>query len=481
MHDVHSPDSRQTTGRPYIRGVEWISVVATWGFTLLVLAAVLIASAVSSAGSIDTNTGGRTALIVLGLIALLPLLIRRLNISGPRWLPWLIGASSVAITITLGVLMALDRQNEAWALYAALNLLRARDHFGDLVIVLEYLECDGCSVLIYGPGLLWIDRLIPGQTQGSWAPFLGYALAVALGLALVWLVRASTGRALPIFVLAAIGPSWLLLIDRGNLDGLVVVVAVLAVVLLRRRPSLALFMFFAALFWILGTWKYYPFALGLLLLPALQLRRGWTVIALYAGALVAFVAVAWSDVTQGSQENLGNVLTYDFPAFGSIPIIERMSIPSMASSGTLAAGLLTLMCIAAFLWGVRFGHHVRSRSPWTPLLALAGVVMFFFSIGIAGFGFAYKAAFLLMAVPLLSLPRSGSPRFALYTSIVALTLVGLTLIVGYSILLTSLAGLIASAIGMGAATTLTVKYLTNLRQSNPSSSIPQEENALPGF
>ncbi len=107
--------------------------------------------------------------------------------------------------------------------------------------------------------------------------------------------------------------------------------------------------------------------------------------------------------------------------------------------------------------------------------------MFFFSIGIAGFGFAYKAAFLLMAVPLLSLPRNGSPRFALYTSIVALTLVGLTLIVGYSILLTSLAGLIASAIGMGAATTLTLKYLRNLRKSNPSSSIRQEESALPGF
>lgn len=466
MHDVHSSDIGHTTRRANSHRVDWICVVATWGVTLLVLAAVLIASAVSSAGSIDTNTGGRTALIVLGLIALLPLLIRRLKISGPSWLPWVIGASSVAITVTLGVLMALDRQNEAWALYAALNLLRARDHFGDLVIVLEYLECDGCSVLIYGPGLLWIDRLIPGQTQGSWAPFLGYALAVTLGLALVWLVQTSTGRALPIFILAAIGPSWLLLIDRGNLDGLVVVVAVFAVILLRRKPSIVLFVLFGTLFWILGTWKYYPFALGLLLLPAFQLRRGWTVIGLYAGAVVAFIAIAWSDVSQGSRENLANVLTYDFPAFGSIPIIERMTIPSVGYSGTIAASLLVITCLAAFLWGKRFGHHVRSGSPWVPLLGLAGAVMFFFSVGIAGFGFAYKAAFLLMAVPLLSLPRNGSPRFALYTSIVALTLIGLTLIVGYSILLTSLAGLIASALGMGAATTLTLKFLRNLRKSN---------------
>ena len=469
MHDVHSPGSEQVERRANSRTADWISVVATWSATLLVLGTVLIASAVSSAGSIDTNTGGRTALVVLGLVALVPLLIRRLRISGPLWLPWVIGASSVAITVTLGVLMALDRQNEAWALYAALNLLRARDHFGDLVIVLEYLECDGCSVLIYGPGLLWIDRLVPGQTQGSWAPFLGYALAVTLGLALVWLVRTSTGRALPIFILAAIGPSWLLLIDRGNLDGLVVVVAVLAVILLRRKPSIVLFLLFGTLFWILGTWKYYPFALGLLLLPALHLRRGWSVVVLYAGAVVAFIAIAWSDVSQGSQENLGNVLTYDFPAFGSIPIIERMSIPSVENSGTVAAGLLTLMCIAALLWGIRFGQYIQARSPWIPLLGLAGTVMFFFSIGIAGFGFAYKAAFLLMAVPLLSLPRSGSPRFALYTSIVVLSLIGLTLIVGYSILLTSIAGLIASAVGIGSATTLTLKYLRNLRKSNASS------------
>jgi len=474
MLGVHSPASKQTVSRTVTRKADWLSAAAAWGSTLLVLVAVLLASAVASDGSIDTNTGGRTALIVLGLIALLPLLVRRLRISGPRWLPWVIGASSVVITVVLGVLMALDRQNEAWALYAFLNLLRAREHFGDLFLVLQYLECDGCTFLIYGPGLLWIDRFIPGQTQTSWTPFLGYALAVALGLALVWLVRNSSGRALPVFILAAIGPSWLLLLDRGNLDGLVVVVAVLAVIVLRRKPTLPVFTAVAILFWILGTWKYYPFALGLLLLPALQLRRGWIVVGLYSAALAAFVAGAWSDVSQGSQENLVNVLTYDFPAFGSIPIIERMTIPSVAYSDIIASGLLALMSIAAFMWGMRFGRHVRTQSPWIPLLALAGSVMFFFSIGIAGFGFAYKAAFLMMAVPLLSLPRSSSPRFALYTSLVALILVGITLIVGYSILLTSLAGLIASALGIGASTTYLVGLLRDLRKPRSANSTRQQ-------
>lgn len=480
MLDVHSPGSERIERRANSRRADWISVVATWGATLLVLGTILIASAVSSDGSIDTNTGGRTALLVLGLIALLPLLIRRLQMSGPDWLPWVIGAISVLITVTLGVLMALDRQNEAWALYAALNLLRAGEHFGDLFLVLEYLECDGCTFLIYGPGLLWLDQLIPGQTQASWTPFLGYALAVALGLALVWLVRNSSGRALPVFILAAIGPSWLLLIDRGNLDGLVVIAAVLAVLVLRRKPSFLVFTTFAILFWILGSWKYYPFALGLLLIPALQLRRGWIIVSLYTASIVAFVAGAWSDVSQGSQENLSNVLLYDFPAFGSIPIVERMSIPSVAYGDLLASGLLAVMCIAAFIWGMRFGRHVRARAPWISLLGLAGTVMFFFSIGIAGFGFAYKAAFLLMAVPLLSLPRNGSPRFALYTSLVALILIGITLIVGYSILLTSLAGLIASALGMGAATTNLLGYLKNLRQASLANPTPERGNALAG-
>jgi hypothetical protein len=50
---------------------------------LAVLATVVVTSASASEGTVDTDTGGRTALLVLALIAGIPLLVRSLRLSGP--------------------------------------------------------------------------------------------------------------------------------------------------------------------------------------------------------------------------------------------------------------------------------------------------------------------------------------------------------------------------------------------------------------
>jgi hypothetical protein len=60
---------------------------------------------------------------------------------------------------------------------------------------------------------------------------------------------------------------------------------------------------------------------------------------------------------------------------------------------------------------------------------------------------------------LVSLPRLPRRRFLLYTSIVTLLLVSIPLIVGYSILLTSMAGILAASIGLGASLTVMLRWL----------------------
>lgn len=432
----------------------WFSVAATWLVVALVLVIILLTSSAQSSGTIDTDTGGRTALLVLALIAALPLLIKSLTLTVPRWLPWAIGIVSASITLLLGFLIDIGRSTEAWALYAGLQLLRAREHYADLAWILRWVECDGCAEQDpnYAAGVLWLRPATLNLIGESWTPVLGTLMAIGLSLCLVWLARNSSARGIPVFIIAAIGSGWLLLLDRANLDAIAFAVPVIAIFLLRRSTSLWVWWVIALLAWLVGTWKYYPFALGLLLLPLIRIKYGWTVLIGFASATLAFLAVQWQEVSSSISDNSEALILYDFPALGRLPIVSRMTSDFDFQNQPLAANLVIgILAVVAAWWGINFANRLPRAPLYTGMLGSAGATLFLASVLIAGFGFAYKAAFLLLLVPLFALPARTKNRFLLYTSIVALILITLPLIIAYSILLTSLAGIVAASMGLGAS------------------------------
>lgn len=444
----------------------WLGAAATWLAVAVVLTVVLFTSSASSSGTIDTDTGGRTALLVLGLIAGLPLLIRSLTLTIPRWLPWAIGIVSATITLLLGFLIDIGRSTEAWAVYAGLQLLRAREHYADLAWILRWVECDGCAEQDpnYAEGVLWLRPATFNLISESWTPIVGTALALGLSVCLVWLARNTSPRGVPVFVIAAIGSGWLLLLDRANLDGVAFAVPVLAIFLLRKSTSLWVWWVIALLAWVVGTWKYYPFALGLLLLPLIRIHRGWTVIAGFAAATAAFFVFQWESFSSSISDNSEALILYDFPAMGRLPVISRMTDQFDFQDQPLAANIIVaLLALAAAWWGATFARRLPRAPLYTGMLGSAGSTLFLASVLIAGFGFGYKAAFLLLLVPLFALPTRKYDRFLLYTSLVGLLLIAIPLIVAYSILLTSLAGITVASMGLGASLTVLWRNLNDPR------------------
>ena len=75
----------------------------------------------------------------------------------------------------------------------------------------------------------------------------------------------------------------------------------------------------------------------------------------------------------------------------------------------LMLGLLGL-ALAAFAWGAAFAVALRRRHVHPAMLAVAGSSLFLASVLVAGFGWGYKAAFLLLCVPLVASTVGSSPR-----------------------------------------------------------------------
>jgi hypothetical protein len=388
---------------------------------------------------------------------------------------------SAGITILLGLLIDIGRDAEAWALYAGLQLLRAREHYSDLAWVLRWVECDGCAEQDpgYADGVLWLGSF--DLLSSSWAPVLGTAMAIGLSLCLVWLARNSAPLALPVYILAAIGGGWLLLLDRANLDALVFALPVVAIALLRRSQSLWVWSALAATIWLMGTWKYYPFALGLLLIPVLRVRRGWLVLTGFAAAAAAFLVINWTEFASSSADNSRALILYDFPALGRLPIISRMVTDfSLAEQPLVANLLVAALAVAGAAWGVLYARRLTGTPVHEAMLASTGSAVFLASVLVAGFGFAYKAAFLLLLVPLMVRGGRSSQRFLLYTSMVCVLLVAVPLIVGYSILLTSLAGILAASIGLGASLSVLARVVLPTRAPITTAGQPRRGNAPGG-
>jgi len=447
----------------------------TWLLAGLVFALNVIAMVqVLRTASDSTNTSAAnyvptalTSLAVFVAVFGVAALIHRFDLEVSKAFAWLVGAVSLGFALVPWLILSFGNPDTAALLYRGLRIPQGIERFWDLALVLRSIDCSAVGVdvfaehngclpdpAIYGPGMLWLQHVPFGIFSFTHVLVLGVAMMVISSLALAWLARQSRGIGQIVLLVSALGAPWLLLLERGNVDAILIWVAVVAVIIVRRWPSLISWSVVAVLIWLMGTWKYYPFAMGLLLLPLLWIRRGWIVLAGWAVASGGFVLLTWTNFKFSMQSNSNMTDVGDFVVLGRVPVVARMLHSEFPTHGVQAGdALILLLAIAALAWGVVIGVGLARRSmgshTYTSMLAAAGSAIFLASVLVGGFGWAYKAAFLLLCVPLLSTLVHKIGRSYVFAGIAMLTLVAVCSIVVWNTLLASLAGITAGAFALG--------------------------------
>lgn len=429
------------------RSVAW-AAVATWAAVALLLAGVL------ARGGADT--GGRIALVALIAAAAVPLAIRDVRLRVPRWTIPVAAGASAAIVLALWLAVVTGRDSLAWSMYGGLQVLRGRAPFTDSDVLALWANCGWCERWDprYGPFFTWWQPLVGTDVPAWAAQAAGFGIVLVSLAAFMALGRSTGALGRLALLLASLSPAWLLLLDRANVDALVLGGLVLGAAIVRRRDSLGAWWTLAGLLWLGGILKYFPFAMGLALLPALRLRRGWTVIAGFALASSAVVIGTWAAFRESSRFNSEKILVLDdFPSHGRLVVLERLSAFGADGAVGIAANLAVVaVVVAAAAWG--WGHASRCadvRASGT-VLALGGSAAYLSAVLVSGFGFHYKGAFLLACIPLVTARVSSSRRSAAVISPASVTMVALLALatwVAYSSLLATLAGLILAGFGLG--------------------------------
>ena len=438
--------------------------VATWALVGASLALVLA----SITDPANTAAQGFAHLGWVALAALVAVLVTsgtvsRSRISTSPALPWIVGGTSFVASFLPWWGLAGGNTDLGVLIYRGLKVPQGIVQFWDMDLVMLSVDCarfgfdiyqdnNGCmqDASIYGPGMVWL-RFIPfGLFSQANVAFLGVVMIVVSSLVLMWLARQAEGLGRIVLLVAAVGAPWLLLLERGNIDAVVLWVATGTVLLTRRWNALWAWWIAAAAIWVVGTWKYYPFVLGVMLLPALRLQRGWTVIAGFLAASFGFVLITWTNFQFSSSSNSAMIDYGDYVVLGRVPVVARMlgsSVP--ASSLQWGDVLLVALAVAAAVWGFAIGVSARRNRPDLGMLAVGGSAVYLASVLIAGFGYGYKAAFLLLVVPLASVLVGDKRRAFVFAGLTVVLLVGIESVVVWNTVLVTVAGLVAAGFGAG--------------------------------
>lgn len=426
-----------------------------------------------------------TAAVVLLLAFAIPAAFVKVDVRVARWWPWVVGGVSAFVALVGWGLVVVSPAMGA-AVYRALRLPQGSVQFWDLRLTLETVDCarwgfdvfqenNGCLAdpSIYGPGITWW-RFGFGVLSEPNTALLGVLLIVVTSGALLWIARRSGGLAAVVLVIAAAGTPWQLMLERANIDAAILVIAVLAVLLTHRWDTYWAWSLAAAGIWLAGTWKYYPFVLAVLLLPALRLRRGWVVLTGFAIATILFFVLTWNNVLLSLAASSGMADLGDYVVLGRIPVVARLP-EAWGFGGALFAGI----CAAAIAWGVFLGRIKQpiarsSRIPVWVLLAIAGSLLYLSSVALTGFAYGYKAAFLVLLIPGLRL-RPLLPRIAVWSTLVAMALLGISFVVVWNTVLATLAGVVAASLVLGQATCVLYRWWP-FRSAVEEPSIPARQS-----
>lgn len=440
--------------------IVWLGPIVTSALIVIILVGILIAQQQSSADGLTTDSGARFAAFVLIFTFLIPLAIQGLQFHIPNIALWIAGGVSLSTAGFLWFLVASGQSNTAWAAYGGLQVLRARSTFFDLAYVLEWWACDSCpgNDFIYGPALAWWNWLTFGLITPSWLPILGILLALALTGSIIAIGRMSSAAGKLVVIALVVSPAWLLLLDRANLDAFAILILVAGALLIKRHDRLWAWSSLAVAIWIFGTWKYYPFALGIALLPALRIRRGWLVVGAFLIAAFTYVTVYWQELASSIAGNDRlNFILGDFPAYGRAMLLDRLNVLYAANSSTMAWNLIiAALVMGAAVWGWLWARGLSPASASISLMAAGGSSIFLAATLVGGYGYFYKGAFLIPAIPLIALPllaRNFRQHFTLYTSLVGLTLIVISLWAAYASVLSSLSAFTVAGLALGASIT----------------------------
>ena len=466
----------------------WLAGLVLALNALAIVQVLRTASDPTNASAPNYVPGALTAFAVFVAIFGSAALIRGFDLQVGKPLAWLVGAVSLGFALVPWMFLTYGNADTAGMLYRGLRIPQGIERFWDLALVLRSIDCsavgvdvfaqnNGCLAdpAIYGPGMLWLKEVPFGVFSFSHVLVLGVLMMVISSAALLWLARESGGIGQVVLLIAALGAPWLLLLERANVDAVLIWVAVLAVIIVRRWPTLISWSVVAALIWLMGTWKYYPFAMGLMLLPLLWIRRGWIVLAAWMIASIGFVLLTWTNFKFSMQSNSNMTDIGDYVVLGRVPVVARMLHAEFPAHGVQAGDvLILLLAVAALAWGAVIGLSLVRRS--TPvarhfsMLAAAGSAVFLASVLVGGFGWAYKAAFLLLCVPLLASLVTKVSRGYVFAGLTSLALVVVCSIVVWNTLLASLAGITASSFALG------LSLMLMLWRSHPES-VADEEKA----
>lgn len=411
-----------------------------------------------------------TAASVLFAVLAVPIVVRRIRLSVPGWAWLLVGALSAVASLAPMALHGLGWTEQANFLYSGQRVPQAGAIFVDLGDVLTSVWCtqlgfdvyqpgNGCvEPVIYGPGVLWLERLPTDLRSIPLLAVTGVLTAIVACLAMALVARTSTGLGTIGLLLGVLGAPWLLLLERGNLDALVLAGGVAASLVATRWNRLWSWGVAALIIWILGTWKYYPFVMGVALIPVLRIKYGWTVLVSFATATIAFLAMSW-DVFRLSLNGYGGLLSIDdYVVLGRIPVVARMIDAVFPPAGyQVGDALVFLLAVAAFAWGAAFARNLRFHSFRAPMLGAMGGGLFIAAIVLAGFGWAYKSTFVLLCIPVMSLAAAYRNRATTYASLVGIFTAVISALVVWNTVLATLAGVIASAFGFGASLVLLLR------------------------
>jgi hypothetical protein len=398
--------------------------------------------------------------------------IRRVRVQVSSALAWLVGIVSFLLSFIPWWGIAGSNSDLGVFIYRGLRVPQGIMQFWDLSLVMRSVDCarwgfdiyaenNGCLAepSIYAPGMVWLQYVPLDLFSEANVVVLGLIMMVISSVVLFSLARMSKGLGQIVLLIAAVGGPWLLLLERANIDSIVIWVAVLAAVLIVKfgfkEPSASTWRVLwpwivaATLIWIVGTWKYYPFALGLMLLPALRIKRGWAVVVGFGVASFGYVILTWSNFQYSSQANSGMVDYRDLGVLGRIPVVARM-----LDYGDL---MFYLLALSAVVWGVFVSREifqirrVHVDSLVFAMLAAGGSVLYLASVLVAGFGYGYKAVFLLLAVPLLSRWVGSRIRVVAGSSLLILIFIAIESFVVWNTVLATTVGVVAAAFALGAS------------------------------
>lgn len=442
----------------------------------LVLLSITEPEATAAAGYLPLAWAAAAVLITIAIVSFV---VRRIDVAVIPAFPGLIGlvafiASFVpwlgikGLNPDLGILM-----------YRGLKVPQGIMQFWDLTLVMLSIDCarwgfdiyvdnNGCmqDASIYAPGMAWLQYVPFKLFSQAHVPVLGVLLILISSIALAWLARQSAGVGQLALLIAAVGGPWLLLLERANIDAVVLWAAIVAVVITRRwgatnhASRLWPWIVAATILWLMGTWKYYPFVMGAMLLPVFRVRYGWAVVLGYGVAAAGFVILTWRNFLFSLSSNDAMIDFGDFVVLGRVPLVARM-LGNKGGAEQFQFGdfLVVALVLAAFAWGVGAAITLRRLPPWTAMLAVSGSTLYLASVLVAGFGWGYKAVFLLLAIPLVSRLVGKRRRLLAGSGLAALLLIGVQSVVVWNVVMVTTAGVIAAGFALGLGLTVILRPL----------------------